>query len=359
MIREAEDFKKLLTEHFVIDDLQAIDIVLAAVVSHKVPGEMLWLRIIGASGSGKTELARTLIGQDGYTETMEHVTPAAIRRGFAIGNKHMSTLLERLDNKLVITKESAPLFTTNRDSKMEVFGLLRSVWDGCLDADYGSNQGHLQQKVRFDWIMNATQYIDRQNQLEIQLGSRFLDLRWGPPMDRAAAVRRAIGNDGHLTKIRACLAESMRLIIDAATVPDSPPCVDGYLIDIANAVAALRTPVERDSRSKDVIEVPTPELGTRIGQGFARLVKGFEMLGAENWRPYIRRLALDCLPTLRAAILRAKSNGCRTQEEIAITIGISQTTVNHVLEDLRLLNSKDYSQALLENGWKPELLFHQ
>ena len=205
MIPEMDRFKSCLAQHFVIDDWQAVEIVLASTVAHKCGGEMLWLRIIGASGSGKTEILRSIMSiPEGYIETLETLTPSAIRRGFQLVKKDKKnpdeykkvktepTLLERLDGKLVITKEFAPLLTRQHDAKLEIFDLLRSVHDGELDADYGSLQGHIKQKCWFDWILGATSYIDSQNQLEMQLGSRFTDIRWGSPISRTGAMAQAV-----------------------------------------------------------------------------------------------------------------------------------------------------------------------
>ena len=362
MIPEAERFKACLAQHFEIDDWQAVDIVLAAIVAHKLGGEMLWLRIIGASGSGKTEILRTCIGQTGYTETLETLTPAAIRRGLQMVKKKVNkqtgeeeyqkvqqepTLLERIDKKLVITKELAPLLTRNHDARLEVFGLLRSVHDGELDADYGSLQGHIKQKCRFDWILGTTTYVDSQNQLEIQLGSRFTDLRWGSPISRGTAVGRAIGNIPHIEVIRAELTAVMSSIIAHAEPEKAEEFeIADWLLSLCDITAVLRTPVERDTRTKHRkdYEYPSPELGTRVGQNYAKVIKGLRMLGVEDARPYIVRMTWDALPPNRAAVLRSmlelEARGeLATPTNIANNNGlqISRPTVHWILEDMKLL----------------------
>jgi len=360
MIPEVERFKSCIGQHLKIDDWQALEIVLAAVVAYKLRGEMLWLRLIGASGSGKTELLRTLLGLKD-TETLESLTPSAIRRGLQLVKKDKDnpdklrkmklepTLLERIDGKLVITKELAPLLTKHHDVKNEIFGLLRSVHDGELDADYGSLQGHIKQKTWFDWILGTTQYIDQQYQLELLLGSRFTDLRWGSPMLRRGAIHKAVNNVDLLSTIRVELGAIMTSLVAHANTEKAKQFeVEDWFLDLADIVAVMRTPVQRDRTSREITDQPMPELGTRVGQNFAKIAKGLQMLGTDDTRPYLTRLTWDALPPNRACVLRAmlelESEGCEiTQENIERCngAGLSQSTISYIIRDFKLLHTDE------------------
>ena len=353
MIKEAEEFKKLFTDYFEIDDIQALDIVLAAATAHKIAGgEMLWLRIIGASGTGKTELLRTLADQSGYCTTMESITPAAIRRGYQFKKEaeHQQPLLERLKGSLVITKEFAVILTKDMDTQKEVFGLLRGVHDGMLDADYGSEEGHLHQETHFDWILGTTQFVERQRQLEQLLGSRFIELRWGRPIESNVAVDKAIGNDGSLTKIRQGLVEVMAdLIINAIVFPK--PKLD-YLASLSNVAALLRTPVERDTRTNEIYDIPDIELGTRFGQAMMRVARGLLMLGVpqNELRPYLTRMVMDCMNKKRASVVGAWLSGVTKQQDIADDTNMSVAYVNRTIDDLRILGWTNSHLECLKEG---------
>ena len=357
MIQTAENYKKALAENLIIDDWQAIDILLAAVIAHKIDGEMVWLRLIGSAGTGKTEILISFSSLDGYCAKVESLTPSSIRRGFVIDSddeRKMPTLLERINGKLVITKELAPLLTANRELKLEVFGLLRSVHDGEVIADYGSRQGHISQSATFDWILGSTRYIDRQSALDAQLGSRFIDLRWGAPLNRKAAVIKAMSNDGTLPAIRGILAKAMRDLIALPATPDQCSCDNldmSYLSDVANFVSTYRTPVERDTRDKELIlDIPDAELGTRVGQAFARLVKGMLLIGLTDYKPYVRRLAFDCLPPLRSACVKALLKGCRTEAELGQAMGVSHVTAHYTKEDLKYLGLNQDTLSIIKGG---------
>lgn len=340
MINEVEQYKKTLHEHFEIDDWQAVDIVLSVVVAHKIKGNMLWLRIIGAGGTGKTEILRSLLSNKEFCAPCETFTQAAIRGGLKKEGQDAPRLLKRLDKKLAITKEFNTILTKSKEDKEGIFGLLRSVHDGELVSDFGSEAGFIEQKVWFDWILGVTQYVDRQRLLDALLGTRFLDLRWGRPINHRSLVAFALSNDEKLDAIRTEVSEKMNNIIYAVTPDTRRPNIDLiWLADLANLVCIARTPVDRDSYAKDkgIISMPDPEAPTRMAQMMARVIKGLYLLGETNYKPYIARLAMDNIPTLRAAYIKAKLEGAHEGKTIASVLGISEATASHLKEDLNIL----------------------
>jgi len=351
MIAEVERYKELLGTHLEIDDMQAVEIVIAVAVSHKIPhSEMLWLRIIGASGSGKTEILRTLLSQEGYCTAVESITPGAIRRGYVAkkGTEVEKPLLERLRGSLVITKEFAVVLTKDRDTQKEIFGLLRGVHDGYLDADYGSEQGHLHQETHFDWILGTTYWVLRQQQLETLLGSRFVDLKWGKPIGEDNAVVKAVSNDGFLDEIRESLNKAMGSII-LNTVALPKPQLD-YLAPLANLAALLRTPIERDTRTNEIYDIPQVELGTRFGQAMSRIARGLIMIGVipKDVKPYLQRLVMDCMSKKREALIKSWLKGITKQQDIATETRLSVAYVNRTTQDLHVLGWEDKYLALLK-----------
>ena len=156
-----------------MQDETGFTIVIASAVAHCIPGEMLWVRIYGGSRSGKTELLRAIAEHEDSAK-MEVITPAAIRGGLDEGSR----LLERIDGKLVITKDLASMLTSKRDLRNEVFGLMRNVKDGELVSDFGTEEGYIDQHANFDWLIATTPVFAQYRIMEDLLGSRFIDLQW-------------------------------------------------------------------------------------------------------------------------------------------------------------------------------------
>ena len=119
------EFKDTLRRHVGIKDWQGMEIIVAAAVAHYLPGEMLWLKIIGVSRSGKTEVLRA-IAEDPDCVEIEAITPASLRGSLRGAPK----LLDRINGKLVIDKDISAILTARKDVRNEIFGLLPVVKDG-------------------------------------------------------------------------------------------------------------------------------------------------------------------------------------------------------------------------------------
>jgi len=328
-----EQVKSIIKAHFEIRDWQAVEIIMAAAVAHYSEGEMLWLRLIGPSRSGKTELLRAIATYIGCAE-MEVITPAAIRGGF----KGAPKLLNRINNKLVITKDFAPLLTSRKDAKNEIFGLLRNVKDGHLVSDFGSTAGHLDQTVKFDWILATTPALEQQRVLESLLGERFIDLRWVPG-NREEMAYQAGHNNPYLKEIRKSIAANVCSLLARAAQSDFEPLSDSHIKQIsryADTTAILRTPVQRD-RLREIVGFPEPEIATDLTQGLCRIVQGLLTLGIEDYEPYLNRLIWDSMVRNRSVVLKCLVEGDTSAAQIATKTTLAERTVEYVFEDLRLL----------------------
>ncbi|NQT74319.1 MAG: hypothetical protein HQ553_16375 [Chloroflexi bacterium] len=339
-----------MREHFVIDDWEGVRIILGIAVAHYAPGEMLWVRLPGASRSGKTEILRPLSNhQDGAK--MEAITPAAIRGGLVNGAR----ILDRIDGKLVITKDISALLTTRRDARNEIFGLLRSVKDGELVADFGIENGHVHQRARFDWICATTPVFEQYRQMESLLGERFIDIRWRAG-DRQEMAFRAGLNNAQLTCIRSEVEAEVHLLMDTAKLEIHNITLNERDVRIisqyADKTATLRTPVQRD-RQRNLIAPPHPEIGTDLTQGLCRIVTGLKLL-CVNWEPYMNRFVWDGMPETRAKIMECLVEGITNTSDIAFQANISTTTVDIIIQDLKLLGVIDNNRQLtmqLHNRW--------
>ena len=326
-------------QHFEIKDWQGVELILATAAAHYIPGEMLWLRFIGPSRSGRTELLRAMAEYSDCAE-MEVLTPAAFRGGFKGGKK----ILERINGKLVITKDIAAMLTSRKDMRTEIFGVLRGIKDGKLTADFGSDEGHLTQKAQFDWILAATNSgIEQQRQLEGLLGQRFIDLRWQPG-NREEMAYQAASNNSFLPKIREEIMIDIWSLLGRA---EEEAKVENlalteselrWIAKVADGVAILRTSIPEDHFGR-IVSLPEPEVGTDLAQGFSRMVRGLLLLGLQDWQQHISRLAWDCVPSIRVKLLRSLIDKEQTTVELAKSTGIPDRTVYYHIEQLELLKA--------------------
>jgi hypothetical protein len=323
----------IVRRHFAVRDMTQYVIVLGTAAAHYVPGPMLWLRVIGASRAGKTELLSALAGHSDVAE-MEHITPASLRGGFSKAPK----VLERIDGKITITKDIAAMMGARAEDRNTTFALLRNIKDGSLTSDFNSEEGYLSQQAEFDWLLGMTDGAMAQGRvMQDTLGARFIDLAWVSG-ERTAAARRAARNTRQLKAIRAELKEGVHSLLNAVKGRDPVPFDDvDALADIADVTSWCRSPVIRRTGG-DVVAVPKPELGTDMAQGFVRVAGGLSLLGIADPLPYIIRLARDSIPSGRREVLFALSAGVRSNPDLARAARLPLRATRRHLEDLQCLD---------------------
>jgi hypothetical protein len=292
-----------LNQLYQITDLMGIIIIIGVASAHDIPGEMLWLRVYGGSRAGKTEILRAIARHKDSTE-MEAVTPAAIRGGLAGGHR----LLERINGKLVITKDFASILTSRKDARNELAGLLRSVKDGSLTADFGTEDGYVYQQCYFDWLIGTTGVYAQFKTMEDLLGSRYIDLNWRTSHREETALS-ALDNDERLnSSIRPEAARLVARVIDDAKERPVPVISDDLkriIASWADLTARLRTPIARDYQHRIRLK-PAPEVGTSLAQNLHRIARSLLRIGVEagDLKLYLARICYDCVPFNRMQVLK-------------------------------------------------------
>ena len=124
-----------------------------------------------------------------------------------------------------------------------------------------------------------------------------------------------------------------------------PEALQLQIAALAEFAVRARTHVPRDSR-KTVVYVPEPEAATRLAQQLCQLAKGAARLAG---RPVVapddvalaQRVAFDCIPAVRMAVLRSALLG-----HSLTSLDLPKATLSYVREDLGL-------QCLIHDGKKP------
>jgi len=328
--------EEVLNSNFTIVDWQVIRIIFSIAAALYVNGEMLWLRIVGASRSGKTEILRAIAAHRD-TKEIGTLTPSAIRGGL---KEKQIKLLEEIAGYRVVTFDLAALLTIRKDARNEIFGLLRLVKDGRLVSDFGSLEGHLLQGTKFDWLMATTPYFEQVRVMESLLGERFIDL-WWLPANREEMAIQAAENNPRLPEIRNTIADLVGKMLDKAKLRGSDieagHIDNAWLGKVANIAALLRTPVMKDLHG-NISTVPLPEVGTDLAQGFQRVALGLQLLGINEYEPYIIRLVRDCVPSVRRVLISVLINTPTTADKLASETQLPVTTVRYHLDDLEALH---------------------
>jgi len=329
------------------DDLVAgLKIMLAVVLSTELPGDPLWMYIIGPAGGGKT-LLLTSLQDSNRTIFRSSVTPRALVSGF--NSKPDPSLLPHLDNKCLIWKDFTEVLSMHPNDKDEVFGVLRGAYDGFVQKTFG-NGVNREYTVHFSMLAGVTPAINGDNRAS--LGERFLKFQMlkDENIDHSEQIRAAISMVAKENEMEAELRESASTFINGRTgyaaTPRVPECIKERVVALAQIIAILRASVERNQYNDKIKYRPQAEVGTRLAKQLVKLAKMLAIVEkedavTENIHQLIERVAFDSatgfhIEVVQAVILLGPN---ATEREITALTGLPPTNTHRALEDLVLLRA--------------------
>lgn len=322
-----------------------IPVTLAPVIAIQVPGDPLWIMLVGPSSSGKSECVQAL-GEVPRVEAVSTLTPNALLSGYRDpGAAGDPSLLLRLDGRCLAVKDLTAIFGQRREHVAETFGLLRDAYDS--EAVRWTGKGRITARARFTCLMACTEAIEDHRTRIQPLGERFLYFRIGRVGKVADKLRSGRADKAASQQLRKLVAD----FVAGVTVPSPPPPLPGSFVDElishAESLALARCHVSRDSYTREIDARPSPEEPHRVFAELRAAAWTLAAMGldAERARRICARLAYDSIPTLRrltiAALLRwplsPGDEPSPRRSMIARRIRISRTTLDRAIEDLEVL----------------------
>ena len=158
----------------------------AAVLAFKNNSQPTTLIFSGASGSGKTLPLSFILPDKDHKEELSHyivrsdnfTTKSFVSHAANISTKHLNEvdMLPKIENKVLITKELAPVFRGKKEELVERFTILISVLDGKgLISNSGTRgQRGYDRDINFCWLGATTPLTNETHKLMAQLGTRMV-----------------------------------------------------------------------------------------------------------------------------------------------------------------------------------------
>lgn len=327
-------------------DLDALHVVVAAAAVEALDGDPLWLLVVSGSGNAKTETVQALAGA-GATVTSTISSQGALLSATSRRERSKSAtggLLRKLgDRGVLVVKDVTSILSMSRDPRAEVLAALREVYDGAWSRNVGTDGGQtLEWRGRIAVVGAVTTAWDRAHGVVAAMGDRFVLVRLDSTTGRQAAGRRAIGNTGRETTMRAELADAVGAVLEVVD-PDTAPELDDAetdrLLAAADLVALARTAVESDHQGNPEY-AHDPEMPTRFAKQLAQVVRGAVAIGID--RPVAMRLAIRCardsMPPLRLAIIDdVAAHPEAATREVRKRVDQPRNTVDRQLQALHML----------------------
>jgi len=263
-------------------DNDFVDVALAALLDREIPGDPVWLYLIAPPGGVKSELLRSFkVYPRAYT--LDTLTSATFVSGMAEKDKEtgemvpVAGILQDLDGKTVVVKDLTTLLQSAEEGRNEIYGQLRSIYDGFYEKAFGSIRRKVSITATIGLVCGVTPVIDRYSAMHSVLGERFIKKRSNP--NKWEAATRALQNEGHEALMRQEIANGVKTFIESLSfnvVPEPTADQAQDILKMAMYVALMRANVwSKYSDSGQVVdmEVVTSEVPTRIAKQLKHLAK--------------------------------------------------------------------------------------
>jgi energy-coupling factor transporter ATP-binding protein EcfA2 len=344
---ELAKVKNVANRWLYLEDDTYIDVVLATVVAHGFDGDPLWLMLIGASGSGKSEILRALTGERVYH--LSNLTPQTLVSGLN-QRKGDPSLLPDINGRVVVMKDLTTLLSENAKDRSKIFGQLRDLYDGFTSKAFGSGVGRRAYGCHVGFIAGVTPAIERFQAMDQALGERFLNYRL-EPTDADRQVEKAMDNADCQETMRSELKQATHEFLDqkwpvSADTITIPKTYIARIRGLAVATSQLRTQVPK-TRAGAVTFIPEPEVGTRLAVQLTKLARALTIVRgistfSESEYELVQRVAADSIPSVRFRLVRALAQ-LSASGAFVDTAAIAERSLMPLhsarvgLEDLRLL----------------------
>jgi hypothetical protein len=347
-----KDLYATFRRHLYLPDTAALDFGVAHVVAHRQSGDPLWGIIVGPSGATKTEVIRSLGGIP-EVHPVSTLTPSTLISGMKRGSnqtgRRSPSLLLRMDAaglSFITMKDFTTILETRRESRAEILGQLREVYDGSFSKAFGTGET-VTWEGRLGLLAGVTPVIDTHRQSMAILGERFLYLRLDDAdpreMARAARLERDEG------AMRSELAAAVVTFLDGVDYDRRLREEDGEFLDALAIFAAwVRTGVLRDTYRPDhVLARPQRDAPTRLVKQLGALYRALVAMGHSDPRGFTTRVARDSVPRDRWDALILLAGGPTRRGELSDGLGLPQAqykTVQRLMEDLEMLGLVDVTR---------------
>ena len=345
-------------------DKEYIEVMYAAAVDRTIIGDPVWLYAIAPSGGMKTTIARSLQKYP-RVYSLDKITPATLVSGLSKKDKKTGDpvpaagLLQYLDGKTLVIKDFTTMLSMPNDMRNEIYGQLRSVYDGYYEAAFGSLPQPIRVKADIGLILCVTPIIDKYTQAHTALGERLLKIRQHP--DPIKTTAKSIQNMGKEPEMRFELQNAVAYYLNTLTPENIPEIKQQYIYDIAKIArltALCRSHVYCDYFKGQIVSIePTePEIPTRLVKQLKKLaillaiIRKKTEVTIEEMRT-ITRVAFDTCHQERITMIKviAESKEPLTSNAISTKAELHSQTGYNTLRQMLMIKLIEEKQITYKN----------
>jgi len=344
-------------------DSTRIDTRLAWYISNEFGlGNPLWIFELARSGLTKTSLTNAFLTVPKIIQ-VDQLTAKALASGLEVGKgknkKPANDIGMRLQNRnrCILVNETAYIKAMQQGDQRETFAVLKSLHDGRIKRDTGSNVSKDYQNCNTSIWFNSTPDFRKETIIHQEIGTCYLvdAIPLNMKTDEADS-KIAIKNRNKLEDIKeetqyvvACFLAHHHLNKDYQLSSEE----EDFIVRESNRLKYLRTTGTYDTRD-ELLYLPEPEMPARLSTQLAKLYQSLisldEEYSTDRAKKIIQRIVdgsgdpvlvkvLEFLNSLCWTILKAKDETINfTITNVFTTTGLGTTAIKRRLELLRGLN---------------------
>jgi hypothetical protein len=336
-----------------------VEVIMATIVANKMRGTPVWLMLIAPPSAGKTIVLEPLEMQPNSV-LLSKITDSTLLSGAADRDGKSASLLHTLGSKpMIVIKDLGQMLQASRFKNSIIFDQLRDVYDGSMQASYGvagknkvrwpKNKG---EKGKATVIVGMTPAIDLYTEMNAALGERFIRYRFSfNGSVHMEDVMRAMTSTGDEDAFTMALGRAYtQCLRECSQAVEAKPLFAGedtklMLAKLTEFLRYARTTVARGQYSKadDVVLVPDPEMGFRLGKILWLLANALCILRDTNDirdPALLEQICFDTISEPRRSVLMELVKATREGKLLRkadFKTEVSKNTIYRVLEDLKLI----------------------
>ena len=294
---------ELYTSIYYLEDTSIIPLVCAVALSNKLPGDPIWLMIVGGSSSGKSEIVNAITSLP-FVHEISMLTPNTLLSGMKARKGVETSLLLRIPrSSVIVMKDFTTILSMNKEDQQAIMGQFREMYDGKMSKDTGAGDT-IKWEGKITLLAGVTEKIHAMSSKFDGMGTRAINYTM-IPQDRMKTARRSVviakGIKQHREDIRSAFKEYIEhilpIIVDKEYTVDEK--TSQKILDVSDFSALARSPVERDFQGKMAL-VLSPEMPMRMSNQLHLFASVFMAMEEGKLLPEYERIiykvAIDCIP---------------------------------------------------------------
>lgn len=342
-----QEVKQEYKNVFLIEDDTIIEVIIAICIATRMKTDPIWLMIVGAPSSGKTELV-SIVGKIPFVHDISTMTENTFLSGMkSYGGKDNSLLHKIGPNGLIVLKDYTTILSMRREKRDVIISQLREIYDGRLTKVTGNgNDQEWSGKINVLAATTDAVYLDDNG--NATMGRRMIGYNM-PTFSRQMRkeiTKRAQQNNDDIAEKRSHIQDVMAEYIQhlftvlPQKLPDLQEELADQLIDLAEFMTHARTAVVRDFKGEIKMGMEK-EMPMRSFSQIYTLAKMLMWLNdgkiEKRHIDILIKIAIDSIPKDRLTVLPklVEYNGC-TSKGIALATGYPTKRILEILEDLAI-----------------------